>query len=126
PPVCLLTGGNGTEPRDAPHADPVTALAGSEADVGLAPKSALDNGAVDLVGPPLVVAAALAVRRIGGRVGAQPDDLVVVEIGHGRGARSANFAKRRKNESLTMSVGPFRCFARWTSARPCWSDSSPL
>ena len=35
------------------------------------------------------------------------------------GARSANLAKRRRNESLTMSVGPFRCFARCSSASPC-------
>ena len=41
-------------------------------------------------------------------------------------ARSANFAKRFRNESLIVSVGPFRCFARMTSASPCWSVSSGL
>ena len=40
-------------------------------------------------------------------------------------ARSANFAYRRRNESLTVPVGPLRCFARMISAMPCWSDSSP-
>ena len=39
-------------------------------------------------------------------------------------ARSENFAYRLRNDSLTESVGPLRCFARMTSARPCWSDSS--
>jgi hypothetical protein len=43
---------------------------------------------------------------------------------HQAAARSANFAYRRKNESLTVSVGPFLCFATCTSARPCWSDSA--
>ena len=41
-------------------------------------------------------------------------------------ARSANFAYRRSHESLIMPVGPLRCFARITSAIPCWSDSSPM
>ena len=40
-------------------------------------------------------------------------------------ARSANFAYRRSHESLIVPVGPLRCFARMTSAIPCWSDSSP-
>jgi hypothetical protein len=34
-------------------------------------------------------------------------------------ARSANFANRLRNESLTIPVGPLRCFASWTSASPC-------
>jgi hypothetical protein len=41
-------------------------------------------------------------------------------------ARSANFANRFMNESFTVPVGPFRCFERWISARPCWSVSSGL
>ena len=41
-------------------------------------------------------------------------------------ARSVNFAYRRRKLSLTASVGPLRCFARISSASPCWSDSSPL
>src|SRR6266536_1060351 len=40
-------------------------------------------------------------------------------IGYAAAARSANFAYRLRNESLTASVGPFRCLARITSARPC-------
>jgi hypothetical protein len=43
---------------------------------------------------------------------------------HQAAARSANFAYRRRNESFTVSVGPFRCLATCTSARPCWSDSA--
>ena len=41
-------------------------------------------------------------------------------------AMSVNFAYRFRKLSLTESVGPLRCFARITSARPCESDSSPL
>ena len=41
-------------------------------------------------------------------------------------AMSVNFAYRFRKLSLTESVGPLRCLARITSARPCESDSSPL
>ena len=34
------------------------------------------------------------------------------------GARSANFAKRLRNASFSVPIGPFLCFARITSARP--------
>jgi hypothetical protein len=37
---------------------------------------------------------------------------------------SANFAYRFRKESFSVPVGPLRCLARWTSARPCDSDSS--
>ena len=50
--------------------------------------------------------------------GAEQDDRLLV--GHGQAAaRSANFAYRFRNESLIESVGPLRCLARCTSARPC-------
>ncbi len=39
-------------------------------------------------------------------------------------ARSANFAYRLRNATFSVPVGPFRCFARWISAIPCWSVSS--
>ena len=39
--------------------------------------------------------------------------------GHQAAARSANFAYRRRNESLMVSVGPLRCLATCTSASPC-------
>lgn len=55
------------------------------------------------------------------RVHPQPDHLT---LGHETAARSVNFVYRRRKESLIESVGPLRCFARWISASPCWSDSS--
>jgi hypothetical protein len=41
-------------------------------------------------------------------------------------ARSANFAYCEMKESLTLSVGPFRCFATITSATPGSGESSGL
>ncbi len=40
------------------------------------------------------------------------------------GARSENLAKRLRNASFSVPIGPLRCFARITSARPWSSDWS--
>jgi hypothetical protein len=101
-----------------------SAPAADEPDVGVDPDAALDErdrGAFGLA----CVAARLARRRERRRLGLDPDDLRLRRRPYAV-ARSANFANRFMNESLTIPVGPFRCFARWTSARPCWSVSSGL
>src|SRR5262249_31838352 len=55
----------------------------------------------------------------------QPDDLSL-RLPSYIGARSANLAKRFRNESFTFPVGPLRCLARWSSAIPWASVSSGL
>ncbi len=51
---------------------------------------------------------------------------LVIRVRYAAGARWLNLANRRRNESLTVPVGPFRFFARITSAMPWCSDSSPM
>ena len=60
----------------------VAAAAGGEADVCLQAKGSLDKRADDLLRPAVFLATALAMGGVRGRVGAEPDDLVVVQIGH--------------------------------------------
>ena len=122
-----LAGCHRAQARDAPDADAVSAPAGREADVGLRAERPLD----DVGRPGPASGARRGTHRTGRRSRSRrprarsPDESSLLPPPHA-GARSANLAKRRRNESLTWSVGPFRCFARCTSASPCWSDSSPL
>jgi len=115
----------GVEAREAPNADAVPAPARGEADIRLrAERAAHDNRR-----PGALVVARLALRREARRGLAKPDDLRLRPLsllpllrrvtGRQPPARSANFANRFRNESFAVPVGPFRCFARCTSAKPC-------
>ena len=106
---------------DALDANAMAAPAGHEPDVGFRAQRALH----DRRRRPPVELAGLARRRECAGTGTDPDDLPNFRSAllppPRYGARSANFAKRFRNESLIESVGPFRCLARCTSASPCWS-----
>jgi hypothetical protein len=122
----LATYGFGVNAWEAAHADAMPAPAGDEADVGFRAQRTTDHDG----GPRTVVVARLALGCEYGRGVADPDNLRLRPLflpslptpGYAA-ARSANFANRLRNVSFTVSVGPLRCFARCTSARPCWSDS---
>src|SRR5439155_25004573 len=119
-----LGGGERHAARDPAHPDTVAASTGDEADVGVEAKRAFDDRRREL-DPARLGAAGLAGRGEARHVGPEPDGLSLRRSSYA-GARSANFANRFRNESLTTPVGPFRCLERWSSASPCWSVSSGL
>ena len=122
-----LAGCHHAQPGDATDADPMSAPAGGEADVRLGRSDPSTTRGLDRPRPGGAPPGTLRTERrtrSRPRRARSPDGRPCSLPPHA--ARSANLAKRRRKLSLTMSVGPFRCFARCTSASPCWSDSSPL
>src|SRR5262249_50790187 len=104
-----------------------------EGDVGLRRHESANARTADRVDErapfaPRELEARLAEARERGRAGRDPDR---VRARHAAtrasccGARSANFAKRFRNASFSVPIGPLRCFARMTSARP-WSSEFSL
>src|SRR4051794_237846 len=102
------------------HAHLVTSAAEEHAVVEIELEPPREGGAGE---PFRGVALRARVAGSGERDGGGGDHHDLFRHGHAA-ARSANFAYRFRNESFIASVGPLRCLARITSARPCWSDSS--
>src|SRR5262249_21123260 len=116
-----LSGGHDAQPGDAADTNAMSTPAGREADVRLPAERSLDDGGLERICPAAVFAARFTRRGEHGRFARKPDHLMNVRcaLPPYAGARSANLANRRRNESLITSVGPFLCLARCTSASPC-------
>src|SRR5262249_1267755 len=119
---------------DAPEHELVAGAAVGERDCRVALDRAAHACCVDGVHErvpalPGGLEARLAEARERRRARREPDDdgtraHAAALVASWRGARSENFAYRLRNASFSVPIGPFRCLARITSARPWSSDCS--